>query len=281
MESGKFSPNLTFVCTGGVKVGNTTFRCLGHHGRIGFHQAFAKSCNSYFYQLGRMVGEEALTQAALDCGLGQRTGFELGGEPGIVPTADWVAKNKSDGKWYPGDTMNLSIGQGFLNATPMQMANVAAMVANDGVMYRPHLLRQVKEAQTDAVLRTIEPEVTHRVDGLPEFWASLRSALVEVINTGTARTAKINGVEWGGKTGSAEHRQGTKTHSWFVGFAPADDPKIAICVLVESAGHGGDVAAPIARDIVRHYLSPPDKASLNLVASAAAASARSVSPRAR
>lgn len=274
MESGKFSPNQTFVCNGGVQVGKTFFKCLGHHGRLGFHEAFAKSCNSYFYQLGRMVGEDALRQAALDCGLGQKTGFELGGDSGIVPTQEWVAKNKSDGKWYPGDTMNLSIGQGFLNTTPMQMANVVAMVANDGVMYRPHLLHQVKDPITDKIIRKIEPEVTHRVNGSSEFWNSLRSALVEVVDTGTAKSARIQGMEWGGKTGSAEHQHGTKTHSWFVGFAPADNPKIAICVLVESAGHGGEVAAPIARDIVKHYLEP-SKADSNLVASSSNPLARS------
>jgi penicillin-binding protein 2 len=272
METGKFRPDLTFFCNGGVKVGKTTFRCLGHHGSIGFHEAFAKSCNSYFYQLGRMVGEKALCKAALDCGLGQSTGFELGGSPGVVPTEEWVKEHKSDGKWYPGDTLNLSIGQGFLNTTPLQMASVAALVANDGILYRPHLVREIRDPQTQAIIQSVSPQVTHEVTGPPEFWSSLRSALVEVIDTGTAKSAQIRDVHWAGKTGSAEHQHGTKTHSWFVGFAPADRPTIAVCVLVESGGHGGEVSAPIARDIVKRYLNS-SKADANLVASSSSSAA--------
>jgi penicillin-binding protein 2 len=281
MQAGKFSANLTFHCSGGVKVGNRTFKCLGRHGSIGFQRAFAKSCNSYFYQLGRMAGEDALRTASLNCGLGQSSGFELGGSPGVVPTNAWVQQHKSDGRWYPGDTLNFAIGQGFLNTTPLQMANVAAMVANDGVMFRPHLLREVKNPQATNIMRKVEPEVSHRIDASPEFWQTLRSALVEVVDSGTAKTAQIPNLQWGGKTGSAEHQRGKKTHSWFVGFAPAENPTIAVCVLVEAAGHGGDFAAPIARDIVSHYLDSSNIAVENLVASASNSSARLTSPRDR
>ena len=151
------------------------------------------------------------------------------------------------------------------------------MVANNGVNYRPHLLRAVKDPAGKQSVRLIKPEVFHKVD-LPEsFWMELRHALIGVVDNGTAKSAQISGMQWGGKTGSAEHQHGTKTHGWFVGFAPADNPKIAICVVAESAGHGGEVAAPIAKEIVQRYLIAPKKPA----ASASAAAAPAGSPAAR
>jgi penicillin-binding protein 2 len=255
LQSGIFDPNRTYFCAGGIRAGRRFFKCLGHHGATSFHRALAKSCNSYFYQLGRAVGVDALRKASLDVGLGQTTGLEVGGESkGIVPTDEWIKKWSADGKWYGGDTLNYSIGQGFLSTTPIQMANVAALAANDGVNYRPHLVREVRDPRGKDVIRTITPEVLHSIQATPEFWGHVKSALVEVIENGTAGTARIPGVRWGGKTGSTEHSRGKKTHAWFTGFAPADDPKIAICVLIEEVGHGGDIAAPVAKEIVKKYL---------------------------
>jgi penicillin-binding protein 2 len=255
LQSGIFDPNRTYFCAGGVRAGRRFAKCLGHHGAISFHRALAKSCNSYFYQLGRAAGVDALRKASFDVGLGQTTGLEVGGESkGIVPTDEWIKKWSADGKWYGGDTLNYSIGQGFLSTTPIQMANVAALAANDGVNYRPHLVREVRDPRGKDVIRTITPEVLHSIQATPEFWGHVKGALVEVIENGTAGTARIPGVRWGGKTGSTEHGRGKKTHAWFTGFAPADDPKIAICVLIEEVGHGGDIAAPVAKEIVKKYL---------------------------
>ena len=281
LQAGKFDPNRTYFCGGGVKMGRSFFKCLGHHGAISFHRALAKSCNSYFYQLGRAAGVDALRKASFDCGLGEKTGLEIGGESkGIVPTDEWIKRWRADGKWYGGDTLNYSIGQGFLSTTPIQMANVAALAANNGVSYRPHLVRKVLDPFGEEIVRNLQPEILHTIDASAEFWFGLKSALVDVIDDGTAGSARIPGVRWGGKTGSAEHRQGKKTHGWFVGFAPAEAPKIAICVLVEAAGHGGDVAAPIAREIVKRYLEL-SKAPSKAPASASAVAAALVSPSPR
>lgn len=280
--SHKFNKNMTFNCPGGYFRKGLHLKCLGHHGEISFESALEKSCNTYFCNLGALVGEDGLRKASLAMGLGQRTGIEIGGPTesrGVIPTVDWLRKvsGKKNPPWYLGDTANFSIGQGYVATTPIQMANVAAMVANNGVSYRPHLLKAVKDPRGVGKARLVEPEVLHKIDLSPEFWAELRRSLVRVVDHGTAKGAQIANVEWGGKTGSAEHGRGKKTHSWFVGYAPADNPKIAICVVAEGAGHGSDVAAPIAGDIVRHYLTAPKKPA----ASASASAAPAASPAAR
>ncbi|MFZ4507489.1 MAG: penicillin-binding protein 2 [Fimbriimonas sp.] len=260
MRAGKFDEHNVVVCRGGYKLGRM-FKCLGHHGPISFHQALKVSCNTYFYTIGRAAGEDALRQAALDMGLGAQTGIEIGGEgKGVIPTLEWLkaVSGKEDPPWYGGDTLNMSIGQGYVATTPLQMANMIAFVANNGVSYRPHLVSQVEDPLTGEVTRRIEPEEIHRIDGPPGFWPIVKGALVDVIASGTAQRAKIPSVDWGGKTGSAEHstKNTRKTHSWFVGYAPAENPTIAICVFVEDAGHGGEIAAPIAKQIVEEFLKP-------------------------
>ena len=132
MQSGKFSTGNTYYCPGGFFRRGVRLRCLGHHGAISFNRAMAKSCNTYFCSVGAAVGEDALRKAALDMGLGERPGLEIGGKRGVVPTRKWIEAVAPDHKyvWYAGDTANFSVGQGYMNTTPIQMANVAAMVAD-------------------------------------------------------------------------------------------------------------------------------------------------------
>ena len=253
---GIFDPNRPALCTGGYRLGKRFVKCLGHHGEITFAHAMEKSCNAYFCDLGYRAGEDAITGAAEELGLGQRPGLDIGGDSkGVVPTRTWLATHLKDPHWYGGDTLNLAIGQGYVAATPLQMAGLAAIVANDGIGYKPHLVRATRDA-TGKVERVL-PEVTHRVKASPTFWATLRGALRGVVTDGTARVANVPGLDIAGKTGSTEFAasKNGKTHAWFVGFAPLDHPKIAVAVLLEDAGHGGDVAAPIAAEIVRKYLS--------------------------
>ncbi len=256
MRSGRDLASFGAYCNGGYKIGNHTLKCLGHHGAIGFTSAMAKSCNTYFCTLGHAVGAEMLRSTALDCGLGRRTDIEIGDMMGDIPTPKWLKVYRHP--WYPGDTINMSVGQGYVTATPLQMANLAALVGNEGTAYRPHLLHGVRNAK--GKLARAKPQVAHRIEGPASFWRTLKGGLGAVISSGTGKYAQIPGVVWGGKTGSAEH--GTraqiasgKTHAWFVGFAPLDHPKIAICVFAEGAGHGGDFAAPLAGEIVGHYLA--------------------------
>lgn len=255
VSAGVWSPGKTAFCDGFYKVGNRKLKCLGRHGYVSFHQAMTKSCNAYFADLGIHAGAEALKQTALDLGLGNKTGIDLRSESkGLVPTDEWLEAQKPPRKWYPGDTVNMSIGQGETAATPLQMANVIALVANDGKSFVPHLVRKIIPSDKKLPPIPIQPTVAHSIDAPPSFWHALKGALGSVIENGTAKAAQISGMRWGGKTGSTEHRRGRETHSWFVGFAPLNAPKIAIAVLVEDAGHGGEVAAPIAKQVVEHYL---------------------------
>lgn len=273
MQQGKFGIHNTYYCTGGYGRRRLP-KCLGHHGSISFDRAMEKSCNVYFCSLGAAAGEEALRKASFDMGLGKSTGLEIGGSAGVVPTPDWIkAVNFPTHKyvWYPGDTANFSIGQGYIATTPLQMANVAAMVANDGVRYRPHLVHAIKNTETGQT-QVVEPEIANKIDAPAGFWPAMRQALGHVVSQGTARTAQVPGIAVAGKTGSAEEKKGKKTHGWFVGFAPAENPRIAICVLVEEAGHGGDVAAPLAAEVIKTYLTKapvkaPSASSANLAPS--------------
>jgi penicillin-binding protein 2 len=274
-EKGIFDPNRTYFCNGGYRLGKAFFKCLGHHGNIAFKEALIKSCNTYFSDLGYRAGPDALRQACAEVGLGESSGIDIHGESlGVVPTDHWMRKRFKHPRWYGGQTVNFAIGQGYLRATPLQMCNVAAMVANEGTIYRPHLVREIRSGPDDPSPERIAPEVLHHVNADPSFWSVLKTALVGVVERGTAQRAQIPNVIWAGKTGSAEHGKNLVTHSWFVGFAPVDHPKIAICVLVEDAGHGGDVAAPIAKEIVERYLGvnqPKPRLSTGPAASISAA----------
>lgn len=260
MEQGIFDPNRPEYCSGGIQVGNRKIKCLGTHGSITFHRAMAKSCNAYFMSLALKSKRAGMLKAALDVGIYQKSGIDLpeGAERrGDLATEKYMEKYYPKYRWPLGDTANLGIGQGILAVTPLQMANVAALVANNGVSYRPHLVRGIRNPANPSLVSKVTPEIIHRVDASPAFWTTMKAALVDVIEAGTAGRARIPGIRWGGKTGSAEEKKFRKTHGWFVGFAPYENPKIAICVLLEEAGHGGDVAAPIAKNVVQRYLLPP------------------------
>jgi penicillin-binding protein 2 len=283
VETGKFDPNRYIYCSGGFRIGKRTFKCLGHHGSISFEKAFEKSCNTYFATLGYQVGEEAIRRAALEVGMGQKTGIDIGSESrGVVPTNEWMERWFKDPHWYGGDTVNLSIGQGYLRTTPIQMANLACLVANNGVNYRPHLVRGFIDPGNDNKQTLIQPQVAHQTKVDPGYWLALKRAMQRVVESGTGAAARIPGITWGAKTGSTEHGKGKKTHSWFIGIAPIDDPQICVCVLIEQAGHGGEIAAPIAREVVKRYLvkptTPPKSARNDLRVPSNAASASRTEP---
>lgn len=261
MRSGTFDPWRTTVCAGYYQVGNRRSKCLGRHGAVAFEEAFTKSCNTYFSDLAIRTGKDVLRETALMCGLGTRTGIDLIGEAaGVVPTDEWLARWRDPVRWYPGDTVNLAIGQGEISTTALQMAFLAGMVAQRGVGYRPHLLRAHQEPGDGGELHLVQPEIARQIDDVDaDGWSRLSRAMGLVVSQGTARAAQISGLAWAGKTGSAERRGQRLTDSWFVGFAPLDAPRIAICVSVENVGHGSDFAAPFAREIVKRYLAgkPP------------------------
>jgi penicillin-binding protein 2 len=250
-------------CNGGRKVGDRLVACK-NHGRgmsLNFASAFRLSCNTYFISLALRVGPEALHKAALDLGLGRPTGIDLPSEEeGTMPDGKRIRELGGSRRWYQGDTANFGIGQGTTLVTPLQMALVASAVGNNGRAFRPHFVRAVQGPE-DKSPRFTKPVETVSAEAPDSFWRSLRSAMGTVVASGTARRAQIPGVVWGGKTGSTQHGRGRRTHSWFVGIAPLENPTIAIAVLAEEAGHGGDVAAPVAAQVVRAWLQADSKAA--------------------
>lgn len=251
--AGKFDPNRRGLCVGSYTIGDRKFKCLGVHGAIDFDEAFVKSCNAYFAELAVRAGVSRLREASKAVGFGARTGIDILGESkGIVPTREWIARWRNPPTWYTGDTVNFGVGQGELACTPLQMASLAAFVGNRGTAYRPHLVRG--SVSPDGVYRPMPRDVLARMELPNSFWNTLEQAMIRVIESGTGQKAVIPGLVWGGKTGSTENRRDKKTHSWFVGIAPIRTPKLAVAVVVENAGHGGEVAAPIARKLVAAYL---------------------------
>lgn len=261
VKAGIFDPRKTTYCRGYYDLGSKRPKCMGTHGPIAFHEAMVKSCNAYFMDLGVRSGIENIRKAALELGLEQKSGIDLPSEArGSIPTEDWLRRRRNLGPdqtpvWYRGDTANVSIGQGDVQTSPLQMALIAQTVANNGRQYPPHFLSAI--GVEDKVTReSITPK---DIESSSIVWTELRSALVDVVGRGTARKAQIQGINWGGKTGSTEHSRRGNTHSWFVGFAPAENPKVAIAVLFERVGHGGDFAAPAAGLIVKRYLESLSK----------------------
>jgi penicillin-binding protein 2 len=206
----------------------------------------------FYYQLAQRLGPDALAQLSRAFGLGQRTGIDLPHErSGLVPDTQWK-RERFKQPWFGGETLNYGIGQGYLTITPLQGAVMAMGLANRGVMYRPHLVKAIR-SEDGARVQTIEPEVIHRYEASPQHWDAVIEGMVRVVERGTAGAARVPGVRVAGKTGSAEFRKGGKTHAWFIAFAPAENPRVAICVLAEEAGGGGAIAAPIAGQWLRYF----------------------------
>lgn len=248
----------SIYCAGSHRVGNLIFPChhaLGH-GDVTLKEALIQSCNIYFYQIGLRTGVRAISAEARRFGLDQPTGIELPFEATgmIVPDPQWKQSRRRE-PWRPGDTANLSIGQGFLLVTPLQIATFMASLARGDTLSRPTLMN------ADAPL---PPD--HRTSGTlglpPSDYALLIEALKQVVETGTGRLARIQGLPIVAKTGTAQVRsKGHKlTLGWFAGFAPADEPQIALCVMIEGTDpddnfSGGRTAGPIAKIILKKYFA--------------------------
>jgi len=201
----------------------------------------AQSCDIYYWNVGRdYLGVENIVNYARDFGFGDTTGIDLPGEiSGFIPTPQWKDRRLHE-RWLGGDTMNMSIGQGYTLVTPLQMANMVAMVVNDGVIYTPHILKEVRDPQTGAVERSILPKVLHRskVEDTKVF-AQVRRDMRGVVSEGTAQyVLNIKAVEIAGKTGTGEVGLSDKWHSWFAAYAPYEtdnpDERIVVSVLVEA-----------------------------------------------
>jgi len=261
LKKGVFDANRPAYCNGGYQMGRRRFRCLGFHGSVTFNRAMQKSCNAYFADLAVKAGYEAMCDAAEELHFGTRLGLDFDREGrGVVPNPEWWAK-VSNRPFSRGDLVNMGCGQGELLVTPLQMASLIATVANEGKQMRPRFVRAIRDV--NGKVTPVEPEVIGEIAASPEFWSIMKNSLEAVVSGGTARGGRIQGITMAGKTGSAENAHGPLTHSWFVAYAPADNPQIAIAVMAENAGHGGTVAVPIASSVIRKYLEkdPPKPAA--------------------
>ena len=243
-------------CFGGMQFGNRFFRCWepGGHGRLNMYGGVERSCDVYFYQLGQLLGVDAWADYARKCGFGEKTGIDLTGEKaGIVPTSAYYDEVFGKRKWSPYLILNLSIGQGEFTITPLQLAQFYCGLANHGVVNQPHLLKQIIEPS--GVVHDVEPVLAFNLPFSQRTIDILRESLKLVIggDHGTARSLRNKFYAVAGKTGTAQNPHGDN-HSWFAAFAPADDADIVVVVLVENAGHGSEVAAPLAGKIMKYYL---------------------------
>ncbi len=257
LRQGVITPETRFEpCTGSFRYGNRTFRCWERHGSLDLLEAIAHSCNVYFYQLGHRLGLDTLADYCAQLRLGEPTGIDLPGEAaGNIPTREWLDDRYGEGKWTSGVMLNFAIGQGEILMTPLQLAVTYGTIASGGACRRPHLL-----ARVDSLGRTIR-QVSTRTMTVPfrrRDLAQVKTALERVVAHGTAKAVRLKAITIAGKTGTAQNPAGPD-HAWFVGYAPAEDPEVVFAVIVENAGHGSVVAAPIVRQLIRTWFSLPDE----------------------
>jgi len=258
LEDGVFPPDQTVLCAGEIFYGDRPFRChikKPGHGWLDLMGALEQSCDIYFWTVGRdYLGVERIVSYAKEFGFGQKTGIDLPGEidEGFVPTPQWKDRRFHE-KWLGGDTMNLAIGQGFLLATPLQVADMMAMIVNDGVIYRPHLIRELRDPGSGAIISSVEPEVGIKSQISAETFAEVKRYLRGVITDGTARfPVDTEAVAVAGKTGTAEVGLKDRWHSWFAAYGPfgaAPEDTIVVVVMVEAA-NPWEWWAPYASNII-------------------------------
>ena len=252
------NPELRINCTGGIDYGQRLWRCWarGGHGWVNLQQGLAVSCDIYFWVAGRdHVGVDRINRYARGFGYGNITGIDLPGEiAGFMPYPLWKERSFHE-RWVAGDTMNMSIGQGYTLVTPLQITNMVATVINDGIGYKPHILKEVRDPVSGTVERTVEPEILHNMqDDVPvQVFETVRYNMRTVVTQGSARVDNIRTVELAGKTGTAEVGLPDRWHCWFTAYGPYNtanhDEQVIVTVLVE-ASNPWDWWSPYATAII-------------------------------
>lgn len=274
LEEKIIDPGSKYFCLGTYSLGTYTYRDWKKegHGLTDIHKALVVSCDVFFYDLGKKIGIDEISRYARGFGLGEVTGLGLKGElSGLVPTSNWKLREKKE-SWHTGETLSVAIGQGFLLTTPIQILNMISAIANGGKIFRPQVIKRIETAD-GTILKKFYPVIKKKVPASESTIQLIKDALGDAVNRphGTGWRAKIKGVEVAGKTGTAQvvklksdndpdsdegeipYQQ--RDHAWFVAFAPKERAGIAVIVLVEHGGHGGRVAAPIARKLINGYLA--------------------------
>ena len=265
LETGVIDPSFSVLCSGGASFYGRYFKCWqkGGHGRVSLHRGIVQSCDVYFYNVGNRLGIDKLAGYAHQFGLGRKTGIDLPHEAaGVVPSPQWKMRTFRQ-KWYAGETISVAIGQGALTVTPLQLASAIGGIAVGGKWFTPHLARHPGADRP-----------AHTLPLHPEFVADVIDGMCGVVNEpgGTGVRARLPGIEVCGKTGSAQlasneyvkssgHAKNLKDNSWFVGFAPKQNPEIVVVALYQNGEHGY-LSAPIVRDVIKAYFDKKARSGL-------------------
>jgi penicillin-binding protein 2 len=264
LESKVLPASYTVYCPGQATFYGRVFHCDHAHGSVDLHKGIVASCDVYFYNVGKILGIDRISQYASGLGLGRRTGIDLPSEAaGLVPSEQWVQRVYHH-KWYPGSTISVAIGQGAVMVTPIQLARMVAAVANGGTLIPPHLVKNATNLKSES-FPISEDTVQTVTDGM---WG-----VVNEPDGTTSGLVKLQNIDFSGKTGTAQTEsfelqnklgKKLKENGWFVGYAPRRNPDIVVAALVQAGGWGSTSAAPIVRDVVKAYydkknghLAPP------------------------
>jgi penicillin-binding protein 2 len=259
LNEGVITPSTTVTCGGSYFFGGRSFGCTHVHGTVNVEKAIEKSCNVFFYQLIFKIGLDKWAEYAAKFGFGQKSDIDIGEEvKGILPNSAYYDKRLGKGRWNKGMMISLGIGQGELNVTQVQLAQFAALVANNGKGVKPHFVKGYIDNETHQFVKLKYDEIN--VEGIKqENYDLVKNAMNLVVNgAGTATWIKNKDIMIAGKTGTAQNPHG-KDHAIFISFAPFENPKIAVAVLVENVGYGSTYAAPIARDVIVAYMKSLEK----------------------
>ncbi len=257
LQEGIITPSTTVNCSGGFYYGGRTWKCHGGpHGNINVRRAIQASCNAFFNAMGPRLGIQKFTQYGRMFGFGEKTYIDIPEDtPGLLPSYDYYKRHRLSEREMEGRLVNLGIGQGELNVTPTQMAVYCAALANGGTIYQPHFVNSIYNRKT----KRMEPVMTaNRVVNIrPDVLQLIKEGMYDVVNVpgGTALAARVDKISVCGKTGTAQNPHG-QDHAWFICYAPKEKPKIAMCVMVENAGFGGVISAPIAQKMLQKFFYP-------------------------
>jgi penicillin-binding protein 2 len=276
LEDRTLTPETIYSCSGGLYFGGREYRCWRKqgHGALSLHRAIVESCDVFFYNVGERLGVDRIAAWANALGLGRKTGIELDNEKtGLIPSSQWKQRRFAE-RWYPAETLSVAIGQGYVSVTPLQLAELAAEVANGGILYKPQFVKEI-DALDGTAVKTFPPVVQSQVRIDPQVLNDVRDAMAGVVNApdGTAHGARLDNVIVAGKTGTAQvvkEAQGvriketegpekSRDHGWFIAFAPKDHPQIAIACIIEHSGHGGSSAGPVVKAVMQKFfeMNPP------------------------
>jgi penicillin-binding protein 2 len=259
LETEKTYPDKRYTCTGKYTLKgyrDTDFYCFRAHGSLDLYQAIGKSCSAYFYNLGQRVGPTEIMKYADYLGLGEKTGIDIPGEiSGFVPSQQW--KMKTFGQpWFDGDTINLSIGQGFLSVTPMALADMLCGIVNNGNIYRPHIIKEVYTPDNSRIIKSFRREKIREIPLAPLTLDTIKKGMRYSVTSGTSARLRYLGAPIAGKTGTAQTRsirkQDATQHAWFLGYAPFDgdvEETVVVAVLIEYGQWGAVAAVPVAEKV--------------------------------